>query len=199
MQFMDFIDTCKWVVGIEEDGTWRCEHVDANGSPLPPTRLNVKDAADEWAAASLERKRCRIACADCGTWWRVWPYGRKAQYYAAALWGTLPVFARHPEYRQPDRKHICRVIELVQQALPKCEVTQLAAYVPSQNDDGIWWFKLPSAKKDIQTESGSGMCPFIGETDEWSSYDARTYETVEQTVEAIVEWLEEQESHAEED
>jgi hypothetical protein len=186
---MEFLDSCRWVVRTSEDNSWECEHVDAYGAPMPGTRLDLTTAEDEWPQAELERKRYCIGCPDCGTWWRVWAFGHKAQYYVAPPWGSKPVAARHPEYRQPDQKDICRIIERVKQALPECEVKQYAAYVPSQHDDGIWNFSLPGNKQDIALESSWGMCPFIAETNEWSSYDAREYATVDQAVNGIVEYL----------
>lgn len=81
------------------------------------------------------------------------------------------------------------IIEKVEQKLPDIDVWQPEKIYPS-DDNGIWYFRLPDVEPDIQIESSFGCCPFIVETEEQSSYDARTATTVDEAVEMIVEYLE---------
>jgi hypothetical protein len=186
---MEFIDNGRWVVHTGEDASWTCEHVDSKGNSMPGTLLNLRAAEGEWSDATQDKRRYRIVCPDCGTWWRVWPYGRIAQYYAAPPQGVKLVEAHYPEYHRPDQKDIDRIIEQVKLAMPESVVEQCAAYVPSQSDDGIWWFSLPSAARDIQIDSSSGMCPFLAETEDWSSHKARRFSSIEEAVGGILAYL----------
>jgi hypothetical protein len=86
-------------------------------------------------------------------------------------------------------KDIYSIIEKVKQIFPEIEVEQLKVKF-SADDDGLWYFYLPDVKQNIQIESSYGLCPFIVETDEQSSYDARTAKTIDEAVEMIVEYLE---------
>ena len=81
------------------------------------------------------------------------------------------------------------IIEKVKERNPEITFRQHYKIHPA-DDDGIWWFYFPYSKIDIHVESSYGMCPFIIETNEQSSYDARTANTVDETVEMIVEYLE---------
>ncbi|HVE59960.1 MAG TPA: hypothetical protein VNB22_24315 [Pyrinomonadaceae bacterium] len=86
-------------------------------------------------------------------------------------------------------KDIDLIIEKVNQILPDVGVWQPSKTYPS-DDNGIWYFSLPDVKQSIQIESSYGLCPFIVETDEQSSYDARRASTIDEAVEMIVEYLE---------
>ena len=87
-----------------------------------------------------------------------------------------------------ERRDIDEIISKVAQALPTSWVRQLEVKYPD-DDDGIWFFWLPDVKQNIQIESSFGMCPFIVETDEQSSYDARKARTVDEAVSMIVDYL----------
>ncbi len=80
------------------------------------------------------------------------------------------------------------VILSVQQELPDVSVWQLQKRHPG-DDDGLWFFSLPGLEKDIQIESSTGNCPFLVETEEQSSYEARTAQTVKEVTRMIVEYL----------
>jgi len=80
------------------------------------------------------------------------------------------------------------IIEKVTIKLPEIGVWQPPKSCPS-DDNGIWYFSLPDVKQSIQIESSYGVCPFIVETEEQCSYDARTANTIDEAVEMIVEYL----------
>jgi hypothetical protein len=86
------------------------------------------------------------------------------------------------------KKDIDLIIEKVKQEMSDVGVYQLKKKLPT-DDDGIWWFYLPDVKPDIQIESSYGMCPFIVETNEQSSYDARKADTVDEAVSMIIDYL----------
>src|SRR5262249_33445689 len=89
---------------------------------------------------------------------------------------------------QPTRD-IDRVIAAVKARLPEVVVWQMHKRHPG-DDDGIWWFALPDIDRDIQLESSFGTCPFLVETAEQSSYDARHAPSVDEAVELVVGYLE---------
>ena len=92
------------------------------------------------------------------------------------------------EAQTPVLRDIDQIIAAVKQQIPEVTVWQLQKKHPA-DDDGVWWFALPEINNDIQIESSSGMCPFLIETDERSSHQARTAQTVAETVELIVAHL----------
>jgi hypothetical protein len=85
-------------------------------------------------------------------------------------------------------RDIDQIVASVQQQIPEVIVSQLQKKFVG-DDDGIWWFILPGVSQDIQLESPSGSCPFLVETDEQSSHEARIAQTVEQAVGMIVSFL----------
>lgn len=85
-------------------------------------------------------------------------------------------------------RNIDLVILNVQQELPDISVWQLQKRHPG-DDDGLWFFSLPGLEKDIQIESSTGNCPFLVETEEQSSYEARTALTVNEVTRMIVEYF----------
>ena len=87
------------------------------------------------------------------------------------------------------QRDIERIIAAVSERLPDIRVQQWRPVYPG-DDDGIWWFSLPGVSKDVQIEGPYGSCPFLVETDEQSSYEARTAHTVAEAVEMIVSYLE---------
>ncbi|HJZ46590.1 MAG TPA: hypothetical protein VKE41_05470 [Roseiflexaceae bacterium] len=76
----------------------------------------------------------------------------------------------------------------VRQQIPEVIVSQLQKTHPA-DDNGIWYFRLPETSNDVQIESSSGMSPFLVETDEQSSHQARMAQTVAETVQMIVAYL----------
>ncbi|MEP7076423.1 MAG: hypothetical protein ABI878_11490 [Acidobacteriota bacterium] len=88
-----------------------------------------------------------------------------------------------------ERRDIDEIIVRVKQEIPEVRVDQLKVTHPGADDDGLWYFSLPNVDDDIQIESSYGMGPFIVETNEQSSYDARTANTIDETVSMIVDYL----------
>jgi len=83
-------------------------------------------------------------------------------------------------------RDIDRLIELVRKEFPDVLFEPLAILHPP-DDDGIWFFRLPGIKGEVQAESSSGMCPFMIETDK---HDERAHsETIEAAARTIVAWL----------
>jgi hypothetical protein len=89
---------------------------------------------------------------------------------------------------EPIIRDIDQIIAAVQQQIPEVTVWQWQKKHPA-DDDGIWWFGLPGVSNDVQIENSTGMCPFLIETDEHSSHQARTVQTIEETVHMIVAYL----------
>ena len=87
-----------------------------------------------------------------------------------------------------DERDIEKVIARVKGILPNVQVKQLHKRLPT-DDDGIWWFSLPDIPNSIQLESSSGYLPFLVETDEQSSEDARSAYTIAQAKDLVVEFL----------
>jgi hypothetical protein len=122
----------------------------------------------------------------------MWSKLRLAKYYAAR-----PLFRRAaaeltPEacpYQRAHVRDIDQVIQQVRRRYPDVKVDQ-HLYVWPADDEGLWWFSLPHVNKNIQVESSYGNCPFIVETDELNSHQARTAATVEEAVGFIEEFLE---------
>ena len=84
-------------------------------------------------------------------------------------------------------RDIEKVIEIVRRRLPSVEVSQMEKRHPG-DDDGLWWFRLSTVRKDIQIESSTGNCPFTVE-----SNDSRQLaNSVEQVANLIVTFLETQ-------
>jgi hypothetical protein len=186
MEPMDFLNSPGWSISIDPNGTWRCHHVDFLGNSQPSTLLNLQDAEEEWPDGPPDRRYYRAACPDCGTWWRIYPRLLAAQYYAAPPHGATPVVPRQASYRQPIQRDIHAIMTAVRSELPGCMITQEAAYLPTTNDDGIWYVRLPCPGKEVQIESTYGMCPFLVEINAESGPTARTFTTVEEIVAVII-------------
>ncbi len=77
---------------------------------------------------------------------------------------------------------------MVKDRFPAVHVEQFRVTHPS-DDDGIWYFAMPSAERDeIQIENSAGECPFLIER--IRDTDRRLSDTVEQTVAILVDHLE---------
>lgn len=57
------------------------------------------------------------------------------------------------------------VIERVRSEHPAIVVEQLKVAHPKADDNGLWFFRLPPDKKEIQVESSTGSAPFVIEGD----------------------------------
>ena len=71
-------------------------------------------------------------------------------------------------------------------------IVQHVRKVHPADDDGLWFIRLPSMTTTIQLESSTGACPFLVETDEQSSFHARTAHTVHEAIQLVVEYLQAQ-------
>ena len=80
-------------------------------------------------------------------------------------------------------RDIERIIRLVGEKYPSVETRQLKVLHPGADDDGLWFFRQPNSRFEVQIESASGMCPFLVETEETS--DRRTTNSVAETVHAL--------------
>jgi hypothetical protein len=92
------------------------------------------------------------------------------------------------EVLDSSARDIDQIIAAVRQQIPEAIVSQLQKTHPA-DDNGIWYFGLPGASNALQIENSSGMCPFLVETDQQSSHQARTAQTVAQTVQMILAYL----------
>ncbi len=79
------------------------------------------------------------------------------------------------------------LIGLVRARLPNVEWEQLSV-THTADDDGLWFFWIPSRPGEVQIESSSGACPFLVETDKHGGRVTTT--SLVETADVIVEWLE---------
>jgi hypothetical protein len=80
-------------------------------------------------------------------------------------------------------RDIERIIGVIGEMYPAVEVRQLKVLHPGADDDGLWFFRQPESRFEVQIESSSGMCPFLVETGE--TPDRRTTNSVAETVHAL--------------
>ncbi len=86
-------------------------------------------------------------------------------------------------------RDIDSIIEQVQRRVPNVTVAQSRKRHPA-DDDGIWWFNLPNAAREIQIESSSGNCPFMIEHDEMNcNSNAIAARNIEDVVSHLVRYL----------
>ncbi len=79
-----------------------------------------------------------------------------------------------------------QIIASVQSELRDVRCSQLTVAHPA-DDDGIWFFSLPSGRNEVQIESSSANCPFLIEhnsTDERFT-DATVPEVVAKVVDLV--------------
>ena len=79
-------------------------------------------------------------------------------------------------------RDIDAIIGVLRKAHPNLAVEQLRVAHPG-DDDGIWFFKHPSASVEVQLESSTGNCPFIVESDR--NAEAEHARTVPQAVSMV--------------
>jgi hypothetical protein len=63
-------------------------------------------------------------------------------------------------------RDIEHIIQAITAACPSVTVRQLEVLHPGADDDGLWFFKGPGSKFEVQIESPNGMCPLLIESDE---------------------------------
>jgi len=87
------------------------------------------------------------------------------------------------------RHDIESIIDGVRRLIPEVEVVQMHK-IHAADDDGLWWFRLPGRRRDIQIESWTYDCPFLIEHDDMkSSSDALTGHSVSETVQIVTKYL----------
>ncbi len=62
-------------------------------------------------------------------------------------------------------RDIDAIIKALSLAHPELLVEQLQVLHPGSDDDGLWFFRHPASRYEVQLESSAGMCPFLFETD----------------------------------
>jgi hypothetical protein len=88
-----------------------------------------------------------------------------------------------------EQRDVDQIIDTLRARIPDLSVVQMVKFHPP-DDDGLWWFRIPNERRDIQIESSTGNCPFIVEcTDDKSSNDARTGSTPEEVVNMVEQYL----------
>ena len=55
------------------------------------------------------------------------------------------------------------VIEKIRALHPDAAIEQLKVKFPGADDDGLWFFRIPSERENIQVESSTGVAPFVVE------------------------------------
>lgn len=185
------MDAGGWTVNIEDDNSWLCEHRDLDNNPAPARRLLADDLTIENPLAEPDRCMGHMTCPDCGTYWRVWERLRIAkQYIAPPSVRSVSAQSRSAAYRRLRTRDVDHVLAAVLRSIPNVEITQYTQYRPF-DDEGLWFFRVPGAKKDIQIESSSGECPFfIEHSDMKSSTEAINANSIDDTVKVVVAYLE---------
>jgi hypothetical protein len=63
-------------------------------------------------------------------------------------------------------RDIDKLIDELQRAFPGLTVEQLRVTHPGADDDGIWFFRHPGSRNEVQVESSTGAAPFLVEADD---------------------------------
>jgi hypothetical protein len=192
-----------WLVALDANGAWLCEHVGECGSVAAPTTLFVAGARVENELEADDRKRRTLQCPDCGTHWRIWEQMGAAKWYAAnpVCYGKLSAGREPFRFRHAPCLDIDRIITALAKTMPDLLVAQWCQSWP-HDDDGLWIFDLasdPSERydsraptKSIQIESSTGQIPFLVETDELCCEKARNIGSIEGVVSIILDYMSKQ-------
>jgi len=84
-------------------------------------------------------------------------------------------------------RDVDRIIAEIIQLLPSTQWWQLQVKYPGVDDDGLWFFRLPSGTNEVQIESSNGTCPFLME--QKATNERYTGSTASEVVVKVVEWL----------
>jgi hypothetical protein len=60
-------------------------------------------------------------------------------------------------------RDIDHIIQELRAISPEIVVHQLEVVHPGADDDGLWFFRVPDGRIEVQLESSSGTCPFLVE------------------------------------
>jgi hypothetical protein len=151
-----------WAVKLDDGDAWPCRHVGLCGEPAPAATLRLNDTVELNPGFPTSAPRRWTECPDCGTYWRVWP--RLGIAKLSAEWDVSRRAPTARRYRRAPVLDIDWVMDLVKSHLPQVRVVQYQNVWPA-DDEGVWFFRLPDIKNDIQLESSTGMCPFFVEHD----------------------------------
>jgi hypothetical protein len=177
----------EWIVAIEANGAWLCEHSDAQGGAAPSTRLTINEARIENPHDTPNRQRGYLFCPGCGTYWRAWSGLKKAKQYVAPPHERM-VSPAAP-YRRLRSRDIDEILAALRESIPQLQVTQHQQSWPG-DDDGLWFFSIAKSRKHIQVESSWGQCPFIVEhSDMLSSSEAIIANSIQEVVQEVVSYL----------
>jgi hypothetical protein len=86
--------------------------------------------------------------------------------------------------------HVDLIIERVRSRHPDAVVNQLHVSHPGVDDDGLWSFRLPDMKDEIQIESASYDLPFLIEGIDVSPTGRLESASIDEVVEAVSLFLE---------
>ena len=84
-------------------------------------------------------------------------------------------------------RDIDHVVRLIKESEPRISWTQLSVSRPGVDDDGIWFFWIPTVAGEVQLESSTGMLPFLAETDKHE--ERLLCESVEDAARLVVAWM----------
>jgi elongation factor Tu len=84
-------------------------------------------------------------------------------------------------------RDVDKIIAEIRRRFPQIWWKQLEVTHPGADDDGLWFFRLPSGTNEVQIESPDGTCPFLVEHN--ASNERFTGDSVEAVVSKVVEWL----------
>ena len=84
-------------------------------------------------------------------------------------------------------RDVDQIIAEIKRSLPQVRWEQLQVKHPGADDDGLWFFRLPSGANEVQIESSLGICPFLVE--HGATNERYTGRTVAEVVARVVEWL----------
>ncbi len=83
-------------------------------------------------------------------------------------------------------RDVDRIIEEIERLLPDVRWEQWKRMHPT-DDDGLWFFRVPSSANEVQIESSNGVSPFLIEHD--ATNERQTGNTIAEVVAKVVEWL----------
>jgi hypothetical protein len=84
-------------------------------------------------------------------------------------------------------RDIDQIIVRLRATHPGIQVEQLKVKFPGADDDGLWYFRHPAGRGEVQIESSAGTVPFIVESNQTSA--RATGNTVEETVSLVASLL----------
>ena len=84
-------------------------------------------------------------------------------------------------------RDVDKIIAQLQAAYPDIQVEQLRVVHPDADDDGVWFFRHPSGRGEVQIESTDGTVPFLIENAQDPT--RATGRSVDETVSLVARYL----------